>query len=298
MNISAFKGLGVAMVTPFDEEYNVDIDALRNHTAALIKGGADYLVVMGTTAETPTLSKEEQNNILACIASVNDSRIPLVMGIGGNSTYAVIEDLQTRDLSGVDALLVVVPYYNKPNQAGLYRHFAEIAKATELPIILYNIPGRTGANMTAETTLRLAHEFDHIIGIKEASGNLVQMANIIGGRPEDFLVISGDDGLTLPLLSIGGDGVISVLGNAFPQDLSDMIKLFNAGKLEEAQAIYYKYIDLIDLMFVDGNPAGIKSLMELQGMTTGRVRLPLVRAQKSTVDAMQMVLDQLENPEV
>lgn len=295
MDINAFKGLGVAMITPFDEEYNVDIDTLRSLTSFLVENGADYLVTMGTTAETPSLKKEEQDNILACVVSENDGRLPIVMGVGGNNTYTSIEELKTRDLSGVDAILSVVPYYNRPNQPGIYRHFAEIAKSTDLPIILYNIPGRTGVNMTAETTLRLAHDFDNIIAVKEASGDLVQMANIISGRPDDFLVISGDDALTLPLKSVGGDGVISVLGNAFPADLSKMIKSYDEGKMKEAQNLFYRYFDLFGLLFADGNPVGIKSLLELMGVTTGRVRLPLVRAQKSTVDAMKMVLNQLDS---
>ncbi len=294
MDISKFKGLGVAMVTPFDEEYNVDIDTLRSQTAFLVESGADYLVTMGTTAETPSLKKEEQDSILACVVSENDGRLPVVMGVGGNNTYDAIDQLQNRDLSGVDAVLTVVPYYNKPTQAGMYRHFAEIAKATDMPIILYNIPGRTGVNVTAETTLRLAHDFDNIIAVKEASGDLVQMANIISGRPDDFLVISGDDALTLPLMSVGGDGVISVLGNAFPAQLSQMIKFANDDKLAEAQSIFYRFFDLFGLLFADGNPAGIKSLMELLDMTTARVRLPLVRAQKSTVDAMKLVLQQMD----
>jgi len=294
MNINAFKGLGVAMITPFDEEYNVDIETLRTQTSFLIENGVDYLVTMGTTAETPSLKDEEQDNILACIASENDGRVPIVIGIGGNNTYKTIEQIESRDLSGVDAILSVVPYYNKPTQAGMYRHFAEIAKISKLPIILYNIPGRTGVNMTAETTLRLAHDFDNIIGIKEASGDFVQIANIISGRPDDFLVISGDDALTLPLMSVGGDGVISVLGNAFPAQLSQMIHHARAGELTEAQAIFYRFFDLFGLLFADGNPSGIKSLMELLGMTTGRVRLPLVRAQKSTVDDMKVVLKQLD----
>ena len=294
MDISKFKGLGVAMVTPFDEEYNVDIDTLRSQTAFLVESGADYLVTMGTTAETPSLKKEEQDSILACVVSENDGRLPVVMGVGGNNTYDAIDQLQNRDLSGVDAVLTVVPYYNKPTQAGMYRHFAEIAKATDMPIILYNKPGRTDGNMTAETTLRLAHDFDNIIAVKEASGDLVQMANIISGRPDDFLVISGDDALTLPLMSVGGDGVISVLGNAFPAQLSQMIKFANDDKLAEAQSIFYRFFDLFGLLFADGNPAGIKSLMELLDMTTARVRLPLVRAQKSTVDAMKLVLQQMD----
>lgn len=292
MDMNAFKGLGVAMITPFDKEYNVDIETLRNLTSFLVDNGADYLVTMGTTAETPSLKREEQDSILACIVSENDGKKPIVMGVGGNNTYSAIDEIKNRDLSGVDAILSVVPYYNKPNQAGIYRHFAEIAKSTDLPIILYNIPGRTGVNMTAETTLRLAHDFDNIIAIKEASGDLAQMANIINGRPDDFLVISGDDALTLPLNAIGGDGVISVLGNAYPADLSKMIKLADEGKKLEAREIFYKYFDLFELLFVDGNPVGIKSLMELLGVTTGRVRLPLVRAQKSTVDALRMVLNQ------
>ena len=293
MDISALKGLGVAMVTPFDEEYNVDIEALRSNTSFLVENGADYLVVMGTTAETPTLKDEEQDSILACIVSENDGRLPIVLGVGGNNTYEIIEELQNRDLSGVDAILSVVPYYNKPTQSGMYRHFAEIAKSTDLPIMLYNIPGRSGVNMSAETTLRLAHDFDNIVAIKEASGDLVQMANIINGRPEDFLVISGDDTLTLPLMSLGGDGVVSVLGNAFPAELSQMIKNANEGNLSAAQEIFYRFFDLIGLLFVDGSPAGIKSLMELLSMTTSRVRLPIVRAQKSTVDAMRLVLNQM-----
>ncbi len=293
MDINLLKGLGVAMVTPFDEEYNVDIESLRNNTSFLVENGADYLVVMGTTAETPSLSDEEQNSILACVVSENDGRLPIVLGLGGNNTYKIIEQLQNRDLYGVDAILSVVPYYNKPTQSGMYRHFAEIAKSTNLPIILYNVPSRTGVNMSPETTLRLAHDFENIVAIKEASGNLTQMANIINGRPDDFLVISGDDSLILPLMSLGGDGIISVLGNAYPAEVSQMIKYANEGKYSEAQDIYYRFIDLIALLFADGNPSGVKSLMELLNMTTGRVRLPLVRAQKSTIEAMELVLKQL-----
>lgn len=291
MDINAFKGLGVAMITPFDENYNVDTDTLRNLTTSLVENGADYLVAMGTTAEVPTLTKDEKETILACVVKANAGRKPIVVGIGGNNTLAVIDEIKDRNLAGVDAILSVVPYYSKPNQEGMYQHFAAIAKSTDLPIILYNIPGRTGVNMSVETTLRLAHDFSNIVGIKEASGDLFQMSSIIKGRPEGFLVISADDALTLPLCATGGDGVISVLGNAFPQDVADMINYVKEGDLSAAQSIHYKHLDLINLLFIDGNPVGVKALMKLQGITTDCVRLPLVAARKSTVDAIKVLIE-------
>jgi len=269
-----FKGLGVAVITPFTKSLDVDIVAFENIIHQLISNGADYLVLLGTTAETPTLSPAEKRQLLSSAIKINAGKKPVVAGIGGNNTLKIIEEIKSFDFTGIDGILSVVPYYNKPNQKGIYNHFKTIAEACPVPIILYNIPGRTGVNMTAETTLKLANDFKNIQGVKEASGNLDQIMEIIKNKPENFAVISGDDNLTLPLLSLGADGVISVIGNAFPDKLSKMISIFPSHP-DKAALIHYELMDFIKYLFVEGNPTGIKGLMSLMGYCEKTVRPPL-----------------------
>jgi len=269
-----FKGLGVAVITPFTKSLDVDIVAFENIIHQLISNGADYLVLLGTTAETPTLSPAEKRQMLSSAIKINAGKKPVVAGIGGNNTLKIIEEIKSFDFTGIDGILSVVPYYNKPNQKGIYNHFKTIAEACPVPIILYNIPGRTGVNMTAETTLKLANDFKNIQGVKEASGNLDQIMEIIKNKPENFAVISGDDNLTLPLIALGADGVISVIGNAFPDKLSKMISIFPSHP-DKAALIHYELMDFIKYLFVEGNPAGIKGLMSLMGYCEKTVRPPL-----------------------
>ncbi|NLJ06805.1 MAG: 4-hydroxy-tetrahydrodipicolinate synthase [Sphingobacteriales bacterium] len=269
-----FKGLGVAVITPFTKSLDVDIVAFENIIHQLISNGADYLVLLGTTAETPTLSPAEKRQLLSSAIKINAGKKPVVAGIGGNNTLKIIEEIKSFDFTGIDGILSVVPYYNKPNQKGIYNHFKTIAEACPVPIILYNIPGRTGVNMTAETTLKLANDFKNIQGVKEASGNLDQIMEIIKNKPENFAVISGDDNLTLPLIALGADGVISVIGNAFPDKLSKMISIFPSHP-DKAALIHYELMDFIKYLFVEGNPAGIKGLMSLMGYCEKTVRPPL-----------------------
>ena len=274
--MSKFKGTGVAIVTPFKADKSVDYDALERLVEHLVSNGIDYLVVQGTTGESVTLTKEEKKETLAFIQKINNGRIPVVLGIGGNCTATVVETLKTTDLTGVDAILSVSPYYNKPTQEGIYQHYKAIAEASPLPIILYNVPGRTSSNILASTTLRLARDFKNIIAVKEASGNLEQCMEIINNKPEGFLVISGDDALTLPIIASGGDGVISVIANAFPLGFSDMVRAALKADLHTAQKLHYKYFEMIHYLFVEGNPAGVKAALKILNITGDTVRLPLV----------------------
>ena len=274
--MSKFKGTGVAIVTPFKADKSVDYDALERLVEHLVSNGIDYLVVQGTTGESVTLTKEEKKETLAFIQKINNGRIPVVLGIGGNCTATVVETLKTTDLTGVDAILSVSPYYNKPTQEGIYQHYKAIAEASPLPIILYNVPGRTSSNILASTTLRLARDFKNIIAVKEASGNLEQCMEIINNKPEGFLVISGDDALTLPIIASGGDGVISVIANAFPLGFSDMVRAALKADLHTAQKLHYKYFEMIHYLFVEGNPAGVKEALKILNITGDTVRLPLV----------------------
>lgn len=253
------KGTGVALVTPFLKSGKIDFEALSRIVNHVIKGGVNYLVVMGTTGESVTLSSDEKKSVLEYILKINKNRVPVVYGVGGNNTAEVIKHLHELP-SGVDAVLSVSPYYNKPNQKGIIEHFSAVAKASPCPVILYNVPGRTGSNMTAETTLQLARE-KNIAGIKEASGNMEQIMQIINHRPKDFLVISGDDGITLPLIACGADGVISVIANAWPAQFSKMVKLALENKIPEARKLHYQLSDIIPLLFAEGSPSGIKYLM-------------------------------------
>jgi 4-hydroxy-tetrahydrodipicolinate synthase len=272
-----FKGLGVALVTPFLENGSVDMAGLQRLVEHNIKNGVNYLVVQGTTGESVTLTKAEKKSILEFVIEINKKRLPIVLGIGGNNTAEVIDTLTTTDLSQVDGILSVSPYYNKPSQEGIYQHFKAIAASTNKPIILYNVPGRTMSNMLPETTLRLAQEFKNVVAIKEASGNLEQIMKIIHNKPADFLVISGDDALTLPHMAIGGDGVISVVGNAFPKQFSSMINAALNNNYDVARKHHYELIEVIQYLFADGNPGGIKHVLKELGICQDHLRLPLVR---------------------
>jgi len=276
-----FKGTGVALVTPFHKQSTIDFGSLEKLVEHIITNGVNYLVVLGTTAESATLSKEEKNAVMQFVVEITNQRVPIVLGVGGNNTQEVINNLRTNSLEGVDAILSVVPYYNKPQQKGIYLHFKNIAAASSLPIILYNVPGRTSVNMKAETTLMLANEFSNIIGIKEASGNMGQIMIILEKRPKDFLVISGDDLLTMPLLALGADGVISVIANAFPKEFSEMVQLGIKGDVKKAREIHFRLMDIITTLFADGSPSGIKAALEIKGIVANHLRLPLVKVEKN-----------------
>lgn len=271
-----FTGTGVAIVTPFTSKGAVDFPALTKLVEHLIKGRVEYLVVMGTTGESATLSKEEKKAVIEHVVKVNKKRLPLVLGVGGNNTTEIVETLKKDDLSDFSAILSVSPYYNKPSQEGIYQHYKAIAKASPLPIILYNVPGRTSSNIAWDTTIRLANDFKNIVAIKEASGNVEQCMKIIKYRPDNFLIISGDDNLTLPLIASGGDGVISVVANAYPADFSDMVRHALIHDLKTAQKLHYKLMEITEQLFADGNPGGVKYLLSLKKITGPTVRLPLV----------------------
>lgn len=287
------KGLGVALITPFKEDDTIDYTALGKLIEHLIQNSIDYLVVLGTTAETPTLSTQEKKEVVSFVKERINGRIPIVLGVGGNCTKSVVDQLKNDDYEGIDAILSVVPYYNKPSQEGIYQHYKAIAQATELPIILYNVPGRTGVNMTAETTLRIAREFENVVAIKEASGNIVQMDDIIKNKPADFMVISGDDGITFPLITLGAVGVISVIGNAFPKEFGRMVRLALNGDYDSALRIHHEFTELFSLLFVDGNPAGVKAMLNAMGYIDNKLRLPLVPTRITTYEKMRVVLDNL-----
>ena len=289
----SLKGMGVALITPFKEDESVDYEALGRLVDYQVQNGTDYLVVLGTTAETPTLTEEEKRNIIDLVVSHVRGRIPIVLGVGGNCTRNVVDQLKHGNFQGIDAILSVVPYYNKPSQEGIYQHYKAIAQATKLPIVLYNVPGRTGVNMTAETTLRMAREFKNVIAVKEASGNITQMDDIIKNKPDRFNVISGDDGITFPLLTLGAVGVISVIGNAFPREFSRMVRLALAGDYENSRLIHHRFTELFSLLFVDGNPAGVKSMLNMMGFIENKLRLPLVPTRIVTYEKIRDVLRQL-----
>ena len=269
-------GTGVALVTPFKKDFSVDTEALTKIVNFQIENGIDYLVVLGTTAENATLSQEEKELVIQTVIEANQKRLPLVLGVGGNNTHKLVEELKTRDLSDFVAVLSVSPYYNKPTQEGIYQHFKAIAEASPVPVILYNVPGRTASNMLPSTVIRLAKDFKNIVAIKEAAGDIVQAMKLIQGKPEGFLVISGDDMVTLPMVLAGGSGVISVIGEGFPRQFSDMVRLGLERKVDEAYKIHYQLADVIDMIFEQGNPAGIKEVHKTLGLSENTVRLPLV----------------------
>jgi 4-hydroxy-tetrahydrodipicolinate synthase len=273
-----FIGTGVALITPFKEDLSVDYDALVKLVNFNIENGTDYLVINGTTAESATISTEEKTQIIALIVKTNANRIPLVLGIGGNNTLAVVEDIKTTDLSNIDGVLSVVPYYSKPTQEGFYQHFKAIAAATEKPIILYNVPGRTAKNMEATTTIRLANDFKNIVGVKEAGNNMQQYLELLKNKPSDFLIISGDDDLALGIILAGGAGVISVIGQAYPKEFSTMVNCGLESKNKDGYAIHFKMMAVVDYIFEENNPAGIKTVLQELGICRNEVRLPLVKA--------------------
>jgi 4-hydroxy-tetrahydrodipicolinate synthase len=276
------KGTGVAIVTPFNTDRSVDYTSLEKLVNHLISNGINYLVVQGTTGESVTLSQTEKEETLAFIIKVNNGRLPIVLGIGGNCTNTVVEAFKNTNTTGVDAILSVSPYYNKPTQEGIYQHYKAISEVSLLPIILYNVPGRTSSNVLPATTLRLANDFDNIIAVKEAAGSLEQCMEIINNKPAGFLVISGDDALTLPMIASGGDGVISVLANAFPKGFSDMVSAALNNEIVTARALHYKYFEMIHYLFIEGNPAGVKAALKELDITGDTVRLPLVNVSPET----------------
>lgn len=290
-----FKGLGVALVTPFTTiEGEVDYKALKRLVEYLIQNGADFLCILATTGETPCLSSDEKNKIKQLVIDVNRGRVPILIGCGGNNTRAVVEELKTTDWTGIDGILSVCPYYNKPSQEGLYQHFKAIAEASPLPVVLYNVPGRTGINMKSDTTVRLANDCENIVAIKEASGSLEQVDEIIKNKPERFDVISGDDALTFSMVASGAAGSISVIGNALPREVSRMIRLEFKGEYEGARTIHHRFTELYSLLFVDGNPAGVKALLHEMGFIENVLRLPLVPTRITTLQKMTEILKTLK----
>lgn len=293
MSRFSLQGLGVALVTPFHSDKSVDYPALEKLLDHVIGHGADYLVVLGTTGETPTLFDEEKQKIREFICEKNNGRLPLVLGLGGNNTMGVVREMKRIDLSGFSAILSVVPFYNKPSQEGIYQHYAQIARASELPVVLYNVPGRCGVNIAATTTLALARDFDNIVGIKEASGQLSQIEEIIKNKPANFQVISGDDSITYPLMTMGAVGVISVVGNAYPAEFGKMVRLCLDGKYDEARKIHHEFTELFNLLFVDGNPAGVKCALSAMGLMENELRLPLVPTRMETDEKIHEITGRL-----
>lgn len=289
-----FKGLGIALVTPFTADGEVDYKTIVRLVEYQIQNGADFLCILATTGETPCLSTEEKENIKKLVVDTNRGRLPILMGCGGNNTRAVVEELKTADWTGIDGVLSVCPYYNKPSQEGLYQHFKAIAEASPLPVVLYNVPGRTGINMKSETTVRLARDCENIVAVKEASGSLEQVDEIIKNKPERFDVISGDDALTFSMVASGAAGSISVIGNALPKEVSRMIRLEFKGEYEAARTIHHRFTELYSLLFVDGNPAGVKALLHEMGFIQNVLRLPLVPTRITTLQKMTEILKTLK----
>ncbi len=289
--MEAFVGTGVALITPFKEDLSVDTEALRNLVKNQIENGIEYLVVLGTTAESATLTQDEKELIKRVVKEANAGKLPLVLGVGGNNTAGVVEELETSDLDGFDAILSVSPYYNKPTQEGIYRHFEAVSKASPLPIILYNVPGRTSSNVLPETINRIARNLENVIGVKEAAGDIVQAMKLISLVPDDFKVISGDDMITLPMILAGGKGVISVIGQGLPKEFSNMVSAGLKGEVSVAYKLHYRIAPSIDLIFAEGNPAGIKALLAKKGMINNKLRLPLIEA----TDVLQKRIDHFMN---
>lgn len=275
------KGVGTALVTPFHKDGTIDFKSLQKLVEFQLKGKVDYLVVLGTTGESVTLSKDEKNAVITSVIEYVDGRVPVVLGIGGNNTREIVGTIKDTDFDGISAVLSVSPYYNKPPQRGIYLHYKTIANACPKPLILYNVPGRTGSNISAETTLKIANEIDNVIAIKEASGNIQQISKILMNRPKNFLVISGDDALTFPLMALGADGVISVVANGYPSDFSEMVHQCMKGNFKKAQEIHFKLIDIIDALFTEGSPGGIKAVLEIKKICSNFFRLPIVGVSKN-----------------
>ena len=288
-----FRGLGIALVTPFTTDGSVDYDALKRLIEYQLDGGADFFCILATTGETPCLTTDEKRTIKEFVVRTVARRVPILMGCGGNDTRTVVHDLKTIDFEGVDGILSVCPYYNKPSQEGLYQHFKAIAEASPVPVVLYNVPGRTGVNLKADTTIRIAHDCPNVVAIKEAAGNLEQVDEIIKHKPEYFDVLSGDDALTYPMVACGAAGAISVIGNALPRQFSKMIRLEFNGEFEAARKIHHKFTDLFSLLFIDGNPAGVKAALHEMGYIENVLRLPLVPTRLTTLRKITEILKDL-----
>jgi len=291
MNVNKLKGTGVALVTPFHKDGSIDFKSFRKLIDRIIDGGVEYLVPLGTTGESVTLTKDEKRAVIDMVVEVNEDRVPIVLGLGGNNTQEILHSMEDTDFTHIDAILSVSPYYNRPSQRGIYQHYKLIANSAPVPVILYNVPARTGSNMDAETTLELAHDIKNIIGIKEASGNIEKVMKIFKGKPKDFLIISGDDALALPIIACGGDGLISVYANAVPKDFSDMIRAALEGNFDKARRLHYKHIEMIHAIFVDGNPAGVKGLLSVMNVCSEYLRLPLVHVTKPTLNKFEAMLE-------
>jgi 4-hydroxy-tetrahydrodipicolinate synthase len=288
-----FKGTGVAIVTPFKNDSSIDFSALGRVINYVIKGGINYIVVLGTTGESVTLTKDEKQAVISYVLETNDGRMPLILGIGGNNTQEVVNSIRQTDLTGIDGILSVAPYYNKPSQRGIFQHFKTIATWSPVPVIMYNVPGRTGCNISAETCLELAHNCENITGVKEASGDLAQIMKIIKGKPENFGVISGDDMLTIPVIAAGGIGVISVLGNAFPGACSELVNHALKNNFKSAREIQFRYLEMIELLFTEGNPAGIKAMLSIMNICQNYLRLPLVPVSRPTMTRIQKAIEEV-----
>lgn len=290
------SGTGVAIVTPFNKDGSVDYESLQNLVEHIIVNKVDFIVALGTTSEAATLNEQEKTKVVECVIKQTEKRVPIVIGIGGNNTAAVIQSIKDTDFENIAAILSVAPYYNKPNQRGMYEHFSAISKASPVPIILYNVPGRTSSNISAETVLRLAEECWNIVAVKEASGDLDQISRIILNKPDEFLVLSGDDALTLPMMALGADGVISVIANALPAAFSGMVRLMLKNKYTEARAIHYSLIKIIEQLFADGNPAGVKVALSILGVCKNHLRLPLVKANEEVTRKLEKLINDYETP--
>lgn len=291
--MAKITGTGVALITPFTMEGEVDYKSLGNLVEDCISNGVDNLLALGTTAETATLSSSEKENVVKCIVEVANGRVPLMLGIGGNNTKAVVDEINVyKGFDNIDALLSVTPYYNKPSQEGMYLHYKNVAEASPVPVVMYNVPGRTGVNINSDTTLRIAHEIENIVAIKEASGNVEQISRILKDKPSGFDVLSGDDAITLPLMSLGVSGVVSVVANAFPADFSNMVRLCKDGKFSEALPYHYRLLDIISAIFEEGNPAGVKAILSMRGIVQNYLRLPLVPASEKLYTKLEELISQ------
>jgi 4-hydroxy-tetrahydrodipicolinate synthase len=288
-------GTGVALVTPFKKDFSVDVEALTKIVNYQVDNGINYLVILGTTAENATLSQDEKELVIQTVVAANNGRLPMVLGVGGNNTHKIIEEIKTRDFSKFVAILSVSPYYNKPTQEGIYQHFKAIAEVSPIPVVLYNVPGRTGSNVLPATVIRLANDFKNIVAIKEAAGDLVQAMNLIQHKPKDFLVISGDDMIALPIVLAGGSGVISVIGQGFPKEFSELIQLGLHRKVDEAFELQYLLAESIDMIFEQGNPGGIKEVLKSLGLSENTLRLPLVNVDENLANRIALFVKKIEN---
>lgn len=288
-----FSGTGVAIITPFKKDLSIDFESLEKQLEHLIANGINYLVVLGTTGESVTQTEAEKEQLVTFIKEKVNNRIPIVLGVGGNNTQAILNQIKNTDFDQIDAILSVAPYYNKPSQEGLYQHFKAIAEVCPVDVILYNVPGRTGSNIKAETTLRLAHDFKNIVAVKEASGDFSQAMYILKDKPEDFIVVSGEDALTLPLMAAGASGVISVVANAFPKEFSSMVQFALNNDFAEAEKIHYRLLEFIDYLFIEGNPAGVKAALEILGIIENNLRLPLVKVSDETYEKIDELIQKI-----